>query len=104
MACFGRSYHLKFLKDCLSQILLGPFLNNVTHISCEFDIYHYYWCTEIQKNIKIKKFGEVMNFQLHCDSHLQKIKVSWTGGFKQFQSASFRSSWKIGLKLKLHSA
>ena len=25
--CLGRPYHFKFFKDCLPQILLGPFLN-----------------------------------------------------------------------------
>ena len=27
MVCLGRPYHFKFFKDCLPQILLGPFLN-----------------------------------------------------------------------------
>ena len=25
--CFNRLYHFKILKDCIPQILLGPFLN-----------------------------------------------------------------------------
>ena len=32
MAYLGRSYHLKFFKGCLPQILLGPFLNTLTQI------------------------------------------------------------------------
>ena len=27
-----RPYHLKFIKGCLSQILLGPFLNILPHM------------------------------------------------------------------------
>ena len=27
MVCLGRPYHFKFFRDCLPQILLGPFLN-----------------------------------------------------------------------------
>ena len=30
--CLGRPYHFKIFKDCLPQILLGPFLNTLTHI------------------------------------------------------------------------
>ena len=30
----GRPYHLRFIKGCLPQILLGPFLNNLTQIIC----------------------------------------------------------------------
>ena len=29
----GRPYHLKFFKGCLPQILLGPFLNILTHMT-----------------------------------------------------------------------
>ena len=32
MVCLGRPYHFKFFKDCLPQILLGPFLNTLTQI------------------------------------------------------------------------
>ena len=28
----GRPYHFKFFKGCLPQILLGPFLNTLTHM------------------------------------------------------------------------
>ena len=30
--CLGRPYHFNFFKGCLPQILLGLFLNTVTHI------------------------------------------------------------------------
>ena len=29
---WSRPYHMKFFKGCLPQILLGPFLNTLTHI------------------------------------------------------------------------
>ena len=32
MACLSRPYHFKFFKDCLPQILLGSFLNTLSHI------------------------------------------------------------------------
>ena len=28
----GRPYHFKFFKGCLTRILLGPFLNTLTHM------------------------------------------------------------------------
>ena len=28
----GRPYHFKFFKGCLPQILLGPFLNTLSHV------------------------------------------------------------------------
>ena len=31
--CLGRPYHFKFLKDCLQQILLGPFSNTLTQVT-----------------------------------------------------------------------
>ena len=33
MLCFSKSYPFKFFKVCLSQILLGPFLNTISHLS-----------------------------------------------------------------------
>ena len=30
--CLGRPYHFNFFKACLPQILLGPFLNTLTHL------------------------------------------------------------------------
>ena len=32
MVCLGRPYHYKFFKDCFPEILLGPFLNTLTHL------------------------------------------------------------------------
>ena len=37
MACLDRIYHLKLFKGCLPQVLLGPFLNNVTYMYCSLD-------------------------------------------------------------------
>ena len=33
MACLSRPYSFNFFKGCLPQILLGPLLNNLLHIS-----------------------------------------------------------------------
>ena len=30
--CLGGPYHFKFFKDCLPEILLGPFLNTLSKI------------------------------------------------------------------------
>ena len=37
MACLSKPYHINFFKGCLSQILLGPFLNALTQMwfSCQ---------------------------------------------------------------------
>ena len=32
MVCLGRPYHFKVFGGCISQILLGPFLNTLTHL------------------------------------------------------------------------
>ena len=32
MACLGRPHHYKFFKGCIPQVLLGPFLNTLTHL------------------------------------------------------------------------
>ena len=32
MVCLGRPYHFRFFKGCLPQIILGPFLNTLTHL------------------------------------------------------------------------
>ena len=31
-SALGRPYHFKFFKGCLPQILLGPFLNTLSHL------------------------------------------------------------------------
>ena len=36
MVCLGRPYHFKLFKGYLPYVLLGPFLNTLTHFS--FDI------------------------------------------------------------------
>ena len=38
MVCWGRPCHFKFFKDCLPQILLGPFLNTLSHLIVSFFI------------------------------------------------------------------
>ena len=38
VVCLGRPYYFKFFIGCLSQILLGPFLNTLSHINQEHQI------------------------------------------------------------------
>ena len=40
MVCLGRPYHFKLFKDCLPQILLGPFLNTLTHMELATNTQH----------------------------------------------------------------
>ena len=32
MVCLGRPYHIQFFKGCIPHILLGTFLNTLTHL------------------------------------------------------------------------
>ena len=36
MVCLSRSHSFKFFKDCLPQILLGPFLNTLSHFMKQY--------------------------------------------------------------------
>ena len=36
MVCLGTPYHFKFFKGYLPQILIGPFLNTLSHMSFDF--------------------------------------------------------------------
>ena len=40
MVCLSKPYHFKFFKSCLPQILLGPFLNTLTHIKLIMNCHH----------------------------------------------------------------
>ena len=42
MVCLGRPYQFKFFKSCLPQVLLGPFLNTLTHM---FGTVEFWWQT-----------------------------------------------------------
>ena len=37
MVCLSRAYHFKFLKGCLPQISVGPYLNTLSHIQVTSD-------------------------------------------------------------------
>ena len=56
MVCLGRPHPIKFSKGCLPQILLGPFLNNLSHIIAKNRDSHEALLifTIIKKNLKIK--------------------------------------------------
>ena len=47
MVCLGRTYHFKFFKGCLPQILLGPFLNTLTDMQLVFQCYFKYTIVKI---------------------------------------------------------
>ena len=52
MVCLGRPHHFKIFKDCLPQILLGPFLNTLTYIYREREISSMKWVNRISENVK----------------------------------------------------
>ena len=43
MVCLSRPYHFKFVKGCLPQILLGPFLNTLSHLRQKVLMNPYDW-------------------------------------------------------------
>ena len=49
MVCLGRPYHFKFFKGCFPQILIGPFLNNLSHM--EDSITRHYYAFQINSII-----------------------------------------------------
>ena len=60
MVCLSRPYHLNFFRGCLPQILLGPFLNTLSHI----EVSHTNICNEIWKwNGNICNNNTVLNMQ-----------------------------------------
>ena len=42
MVCLSRPYHFKFLKGCLPQISLGPFLNTLCNMILRKIAYSYW--------------------------------------------------------------
>ena len=53
MLCLSRPYHFKVFKGCLPQILLGPFLNTLTHTVLQTE--GAIWGSFIKENTFIKK-------------------------------------------------
>ena len=41
MVCLGKPYHFILFKGCLPQILLGPFMNTLTHLLHYFIEIHF---------------------------------------------------------------
>ena len=70
MVCLNRPYNFKFLKACLPQILLGPFLNKLTHILSIVISIKYRIVTHIVLNIFLlgTNFGYIFHsgFLLEC--------------------------------------
>ena len=62
MVCLGRPYHFSFFKDCLPQILLGPFWNNLTQKRLEALPLVNYFTEPICHNLSL--FHSFLNFSL----------------------------------------
>ena len=78
---FGRR-HLKFLKGCLSQILLGPFLNTFTHISISPWFNKYFQIFFVAKFSLFNSFQPNVAFQteisyLICSALLATIEAKF---------------------------
>ena len=60
MVYLGRPYHFIFFKGSLPQILLGPFLNTLTHLLKKSLIENFIFCTvrfvQCSKLIKLNEF------------------------------------------------
>ena len=63
MVCLSKPYPFKFFKGCLPQVLLGPFLNTLSHII-------FYWL--LYRWIKRKK----LFWSLFC-AHWDEVWNSW---------------------------
>ena len=68
MVCLSRSYHFKFFKCCLPQILFGPFLNTLTYIF--FDAVFY-----SSKSPLVHAPSMVLRLFLH--GYLSTLPSSW---------------------------
>ena len=73
MVCLSRPHRFIFFKGCLPQVLLGPFLNTLTHIIIQFSIKNGRWVDNkhpmnskwsVIQQLKIW-FSSVRNFQLN---------------------------------------
>ena len=56
MVCLGRPYYFKSFKGCLSQILLGPFLNILTQIKQLTE-----WTHQNRHQLRGQLVGEISN-------------------------------------------
>ena len=81
MVCLGRPYHFRFFTGYLPQILLGPFLNTLTHM---FVTREYQMIGQIFAP-GIKKYAEGMGHYfiiLPCKKSFppEHITVNWRKG------------------------
>ena len=67
---YSRMDQMKIFKGCLSQILLGPFFNTLTHM-CSLD-----WCGRNRLNISGKDRGKYMQRSL-IFSKISGLNWSW---------------------------
>ena len=73
MVCLGRPYQFKFFRGCLSQFLLGPFLNTLTHITNK--VYNFWNFEDILEDfIHFARF-RVQNYHLIYTTWLLRILI-----------------------------
>ena len=70
MACLGRPYSFKFLKGCLPQILLGPFLNILSQMRIQGQ-----YCT---RHKIFQKYSPSISSIQHCVKCVQIRSFFWS--------------------------
>ena len=66
--CLGRSYHFRWYKGCLPQILLGPFLNTLT--KCFILKIN---SIEIRNTTEVDLLGLTINYKMKFDADIDKL-------------------------------
>ena len=90
ICCLGRPYHFRFFKGCLAQILLGPFLNTLTHLSNKY-IWHK-WLENSFKFIYSKKSDRELSPISLWNHVFMELKCA-EGGSECF-SVSLEIAWR----------
>ena len=93
MDCLSRPYHFKFFKGCLPQILLGPFLNTLTHLFLNFIILMAFLLQTYIRNI-INWVSKLFLRSMYLELWLQLIQKNLPKMFLQseFPEVSFWNS------------
>ena len=65
MVYLGRPYHFKFFRGCLPQIVLGPFLNSLTHFY--FSIFRF---DSFRTNVAILGSAEIFTSKNREENHV----------------------------------
>ena len=74
MEDLGRPYYFKFFKGCLPQILLGPFLNTLTHMIYSFSLNMSIFTTG---QLSGKFFKVRSHWKMCFEWHLEKLMASF---------------------------